>query len=204
MSHGDTNVGGETNSNSIRAASFANAARSPSSASSPNSPLSKYPKKCDTIYQDESLTSGMNLHVRTNSEDTLIFNIPRKVTTEISIITILMDTYDLLSCVTEQYLHYTTFEVRPADPMVYAAIRQHGLKVNDTIYNPITPTPPKLQTYKVNFRRIPQNYKPSDVIQLFSKYGNPMKFGMYYHAHPKRKVYTQEGSQNGKRSICEN
>ncbi|KAF9118048.1 hypothetical protein BG015_006768, partial [Linnemannia schmuckeri] len=50
-----------------------------------------------------------------------------------------------------------------------------------------------LQTYKVNFRRIPQHYKPSDVIQLFSKYGNPMEIGMYYHAHPKRKVYTQDG-----------
>ena len=104
-----------------------------------------------------------------------------------------MDTYDLLSCVTEQYQHHTTFEVLPADPMVYAAILQHGLNVNDTTYNPITPTPPKLQTYKVNFRRIPQHYKRSDIIQLFSKYGNPMEIGMYYYAHPKRKVFTQDG-----------
>ncbi|KAG9064942.1 hypothetical protein KI688_003204 [Linnemannia hyalina] len=124
----------------------------------------------------------MNLHVRTNSKGTLMFNIPRKVTAEFSISRILMDTYDL----TEQYQNHTTFEVLPADPMVYAVILQHGLSVNDTTYNPITPTPPKFQTYKVNFRRIPQHYKPTDIIQLFSKYGNPKEIGH-------RKVYTQDG-----------
>ncbi|KAG9070403.1 hypothetical protein KI688_009740 [Linnemannia hyalina] len=131
------------------------------------------------LEQRQILTAGMNLHVRTNSESTLMFNIPRKVTAEFSISRILMDTYDLLS--------------PPRRPMVYAAILQHGLSVHDTTYNSITPTPPKLQTYKVNFRRIPQHYKPTDIIQLFSKYGKPKEIGMYYHAHPKRKVYTQDG-----------
>lgn len=121
----------------------------------------------------------MNLQFRTNSEGTLMFNIPRKVTAEFSISRILMDTYDLLSCATEQYQHHTAFEVLPTDPMVSAAILQNGLNVNDTTYNPITPTPPEFQTYKVNFQRIPQPYKPSNIIQLFSRYGNPKEIGMY-------------------------
>ncbi|KAF9115428.1 hypothetical protein BGX30_006293, partial [Mortierella sp. GBA39] len=49
------------------------------------------------------------------------------------------------------------------------------------------------QTYKVNFRRIPQHCKPTNIIQLLSKYGNPKEIGMYYHAHPKLKVYAQDG-----------
>lgn len=191
MYHGDINVGGDPNSN--RKKTYADMTRPVSSSSTSNSPLPQYHKKSETIFLDESLPLRMNLHVRTNSEGTLMFNIPRKLTDEINIDRILMDTYDLLGCATEQYNHYTTFEVLPADPLVYADIAQNGLTVNGTIFSTIIPTPPKLHAYKVSFRRIPLHYKPVDVIQLFSKYGSPKEIGLYYRAHPKRKIFTQDG-----------
>ncbi|KAF9079390.1 hypothetical protein BGX23_004212 [Mortierella sp. AD031] len=122
-----------------------------------------------------------------------MFNIPRKLTTETNISRILMDTYDLLSCAIEQYNHYTTYEVVPADPKVFGDIVQNGLTANDTTFPATIPTPPKFRAYKVSFRRIPGHYKPADVIQLFSKYGSLKEVGMYYRAHPKRKIFTQDG-----------
>ncbi|KAF9103603.1 hypothetical protein BGX30_009140, partial [Mortierella sp. GBA39] len=53
----------------------------------------------------------MNLHVRTNSEGTLMFNIPRKVTAEFAISRTLLDTYDLLNRAAKQYQHHTTLKV---------------------------------------------------------------------------------------------
>ena len=193
MYHGDTNVEGDPNQNSNRKTSYADMARPASSSSTSDSLLPQYRKKSETIFLDESLPSGMNLHVRTNSEGTLMFNIPRKLTAEINIDRILMDTYDLLGCATEQYNHYTTFEVLPADPLVFADMVQNGLTANGTTFPAIIPTPPKLHAYKVSFRRIPLHYKPADVIRLFSKYGSPKEIGLYYRAHPKRKIFTQDG-----------
>ncbi|KAH7042876.1 hypothetical protein BKA57DRAFT_508224 [Linnemannia elongata] len=193
MSHGDTNVGGETNPNSSRAVTFADIARSSTASPPPISPLSDYPKKCDTIFHDESLPKGMNLHVRTNSFDSLIFSFPRKVTNDFPIGRILMDTYDLISCSTEQHLHHSSFEVTPADPLVYKAMVQGGLTINGTVYTPTVPAPPTFHALKVNFRRIPQHYKPDDIVKLLSSYGKPMHIGMYYRDHPKRKIWTQEG-----------
>jgi hypothetical protein len=70
---------------------------------------------------------------------------------------------------------------------------RHGLTINGTVYIPTIPSPPTLHTVKVNFRRIPQHYKPVDIVKLFSSYGKPMLIGMYYRDHPKRKIWTQEG-----------
>ncbi|KAK3804653.1 MAG: hypothetical protein JOS17DRAFT_808767 [Linnemannia elongata] len=193
MSHGDTNVGGEANPNSSRAASFADIARPSTPSSSPNPPLSEYQKKCDTIFHDESLPKGMNLHVRSNSFDSLIFSFPRKVSNDIPIGRILMDTYDLTSCSTEQYLHHSSFEVTAADPPTYSAMVHQGLTINGTVYTPTIPLPPGFHAIKVNFRRIPQHYKSEDIVKLFSSYGKPLLIGMYYRDHPKRKIWTQEG-----------
>ncbi|OAQ22154.1 hypothetical protein K457DRAFT_131462 [Linnemannia elongata AG-77] len=135
----------------------------------------------------------MNLHVRTNSFDSLIFSFPRKVTNDFPIGRILMDTYDLTSCSTEQHLHHSSFEVTPADPLVYKAMVQGGLTINGTVYTPTIPAPPTFHALKVNFRRIPQHYKPDDIVKLLSSYGKPMHIGMYYRDHPKRKIWTQEG-----------
>jgi len=193
MSHGDTNVGGEANPNSSRAASFADIARPLSSSSAPNFSLPDYPKKCETIFHDESLPKGMNLHVRSNTFDSLIFSIPRKVSNDIPISRVLMDTYDLTRCSTEQNLHHSSFEVTAADPLTYAAMVQHGLTINGTLYTPTIPSPPGFHSVKVNFRRIPHHYKLPDILKLFSSYGKPMHIGMYYRDHPNRKIWTQEG-----------
>ncbi|KAF9115020.1 hypothetical protein BGW39_003167, partial [Mortierella sp. 14UC] len=193
MSHGDTNVGGETNPTGSRAVTFADIARSTIPLASPNSLLPDYPKKCDTIFHDESLPNGMNLHVSSNSHDSLIFSIPRKMSNDSSIRRTLMDTYDLTSCATEQHLHHYSFEVTAADPSSYSAMVEHGLTVNGKVYTPTIPSPPGFNIIKVNFRRIPQHYKWDDILKLFSSFGKPMHIGMYYHSHPNRKIYTQEG-----------
>ncbi|KAG0259538.1 hypothetical protein BGZ95_004648, partial [Linnemannia exigua] len=193
MSHGDTNVGGETNPISSRAATYADTARTSSPSSSPTSPLSDYQKKCDTIFHDESLPKGMNLHVSSNTFNSLIFSIPRKVSNDIPFGRILMDTYDITSCSTEQHPHHSSFEVTAADPLIYSAMVQHGLTINGTVYTPTIPSPPGFRAVKVNFRRIPQHYKLDDILKLFSSYGKPLHIGMYYRDHPKRKIWTQEG-----------
>ncbi|KAF9116778.1 hypothetical protein BGW39_002601 [Mortierella sp. 14UC] len=194
MSHDDTNVrGGETNPTSSRAATFAETVRPPTPSSSLNSPLPDYPKKCDIIFHDESLLGGMNLHVSSNSHDSLIFFIPRKVSNDIPIGRILMDTYDLTSCATEQLLHHISFEVNAADPNNYSTMIKQGLAVKGIVYSPTISSPPGFQAIKVNFRRIPQHYKLDDILRLFSSYGKSLRIGMYYRDHPNRKIYTQEG-----------
>lgn len=135
----------------------------------------------------------MNLHVRSNTFDSLIFSIPRKVSNDIPIGRILMDTYDITNCSTEQQPHHSSFEVLAADPLTRSAMVQQGLTINGTVYLPTIPSPPGFHAVKVNFRRMPLHYKLPDILKLFSSYGKPMHIGMYYRDHPKRQIWTQEG-----------
>ncbi|KAF9537061.1 hypothetical protein EC957_008955 [Mortierella hygrophila] len=110
----------------------------------------------------------MNLHVRSNTFDSLIFSIPRKVSNDIPIGRILMDTYDITNCSTEQHPHHSSFEVLAADPLTRSVMVQQGLTINGTVYLPTIPSPPGFHAVKVNFRRMPLHYKLPDIHKLFS------------------------------------
>ncbi|KAF9089635.1 hypothetical protein BGX29_011944, partial [Mortierella sp. GBA35] len=140
MSHGDTSVD-EPIPNGTKAASFAEAARK----AKPPSP--KTIKKCDPIFRMNTLPNGINLHVSSNSHDTLIFKIPNKTTKDIIVPLLLADAFDITAC-SEQAVkdaHYTHFEIRLQCIEDRPTVLETGLTIGDTVYKPFCPTSPGLR-----------------------------------------------------------
>ncbi|KAK3823934.1 MAG: hypothetical protein JOS17DRAFT_275849 [Linnemannia elongata] len=152
-------------------------------------------KKSAPIFHDESLPKGMNLHTCPNTFDSLIFSFPRKESSDIPNCRILMNTYDLTSCSTEQHLHHSSFEVTAADPPP-PHLLGHGAAWTDYQWHSIHPDHSLalcLSRHQGQLSTLPQHYKSEDIAKLFSSYGKPMHIGMYYRDHPERKIWTQEG-----------
>ncbi|KAF8947662.1 hypothetical protein BGZ47_008295 [Haplosporangium gracile] len=157
-------------------------------------PAAKDLKKCKIIIQDTAFPDGINKHV-----DALVFIIPHRNAYAREAFEVLWDIYlqRLCSYDYEDHDHrsdrFARLEVYARDAVVFEAIQRDGLTVNGTRHMPITPTPPSVDVWKVNFRYIPYYYSPRNILNLFNEYGTVMEIGMYYMDPHRGRHYTQDG-----------
>ncbi|KAG0279062.1 hypothetical protein BGZ96_002094 [Linnemannia gamsii] len=95
----------------------------------------------------------MNLHVASNSPDTLIFNIPITVASSVNVEDILIDTYVGFQTLTSNNLKYFVhYEITPSDPIQTAESLRKGLTIDDKLYETIVPTPSTLEASAISPR----------------------------------------------------
>ncbi|KAF9109103.1 hypothetical protein BGX27_007983, partial [Mortierella sp. AM989] len=151
-------------------------------------------KKCDILFRNEEIPEGMNFHVKSAMHQSIVFNLPRKIT----------DPLDLIENIFEKHgpiegFHHTIsssgnkLEICPGDPRIYQAIKKQDLIFQGHTLVPVIPTPTTYNVWKINFRHVPIHFTLKHFQEVFKGMGIIVEIGRYYWLIKERKVFTGEG-----------
>jgi hypothetical protein len=144
-------------------ASYAEALRNKSSSLDPT----LMSKKCEIFFRDESLPTNMNLHIRSASEQTLVYLLPPRDLSPYDLLTIFAERYN---CIEGATVTYTTTGTKLEVFLSVRALYQ-PITFQDLTLQAIVPTPAALNAFKFNFGSVPLHFSPHSI---FTRFLDPM------------------------------